>query len=57
MAAELCDLQAFPVSLQYETRFTDLLKLNFSSGVGRLFEVNHTDDVKLPWNFLALSSK
>lgn len=49
------DLQAFPVSLQYESGFTDLLKLNFNSGVGRLFEADHIDDVKLPWDFLALN--
>lgn len=34
MAAELGDLQAFPVSLQYQPGFTDLLKRNFNSVVG-----------------------
>lgn len=57
VAAELCDLQAFPVSLQYETGFADLLKVNFSSGVGRLFEADRMDDVKLPSDFLALNWK
>lgn len=55
VAAELCDLQAFPVSLQYETGFADLLKLSFCSGVERLFEADRIDDVKLPSDFLALN--
>lgn len=57
MAAELGDLQAFPVSLQYEPGLTDLLKKKINSEVGWLLEADHTDDVKLPWDFLALNWK
>lgn len=41
VAAELCDLQASPASLQYEPGFPNLLKQNFDSGVGQLFEADH----------------